>query len=61
MGLVGRLPYDFEAEFFYNWVGQDVFGYAFDLFFGFFFVQAVERQDEELTLPDVLYFGISQR
>jgi hypothetical protein len=50
-----RLFDDLEAVFFYYWVGQDFFGDALQVLFGFLAIPAVEIQDEELALADVFY------
>ena len=45
---------DFEAEFFDDRVGQDFFRQAFYLLFRSFAGGALEVQDEELALTDIL-------
>ncbi len=54
-----RLVEDFEAEFFDDGIGEDVFGDALDLRFGFVAGHAVEIQDEEFSLADVLDLGVA--
>ena len=45
---------DFEAEFFDDRVGEDFFGHAFGLRLRVFAGEAVEVDDEEFALADVL-------
>ena len=52
---------DFEAEFFDDRVGEDIFGDALDLRFGLLAVEAVEIEDEEFALADVADARVAER
>lgn len=56
-----KLVEEFEAKFFDDGVGEDVFGDAFDLGLSFFAAQAIEGEDEEFTLADALYLCVAER
>jgi hypothetical protein len=45
---------DLEAVFLDDWVGQDFFGDALELFLGFVAIPTIQIQDEKLPLADVL-------
>jgi hypothetical protein len=52
---------DIEAEFFDDGIGEDVFGDALDLDFGFVAGEAVEIQDEKFALADILNLRVALR
>src|SRR5579862_1822320 len=57
----GALVEKFEAEFFDDGIGEDVFGDAFDLRLGLFAAEAVEGENEEFALADVFDFVVAER
>jgi hypothetical protein len=56
-----RLFEEFEAEFFDDGIGEDILSDAFNLGLGFFAVHAIECEDEEFSLADVLNLGVTKR
>jgi hypothetical protein len=58
---LARLVEDFEAEFFDDGIGEDIFRDTLDLGFGFIAGHAVEIQDEEFSLADILDRGVALR
>src|SRR5215472_2182155 len=51
---------DFEAIFLDDGIGEDFFGDALELFLSFVAAPAVEIQDEEFSLTDILYGGVAE-
>jgi hypothetical protein len=56
-----KLVEEFEAKFFDDGIGEDVFGDALDLSLGFFAGQAVKRENEKFSLADTLNFREAER
>jgi hypothetical protein len=56
-----QLFQNFEAELFDHWVRKHIFGYPFDLTLRFVMAHAIEIQNEEFALPDILNAGESLR
>src|SRR6266849_2243856 len=51
---------DLEAIFLDNWIGQNFLGDALEVFLGFVAVPAIQIEDEELALADVLHGRVTQ-
>src|SRR5207248_9800724 len=51
---------DLEADFLEDWIGEDFFGVAFELFLSLVVVQTVRIQDEEFSLANVFHGSVAE-